>query len=704
MSGMIDRARQRRLAVRQEISKRFPHILPPAFFPTPIDRTALVLGRDQNGEVLEVPLRSRLEHSHIIGTTGGGKSKLLEHCIRQDIADGNGVCVIDPHGGHPDGLYRSLLSWLHQSGYTKSRVVHLIDPDAPSHTVGFNPLELPDPDTDLSVIAGVTLEAFSKAWGGEDTTEKPTIERVLSVTFTVLAELGLTLAEAPLLFDREDRHGFRAWAVKAVRDRYAKDELLRLHELSLDRKRGHDFDIEVIGPINRIARFLRPAAIRTMVGQSDRTIDFRAAMDEGHVVLCNLSGGARVYERDADLLGRLLIRSLFFHAKRRRVPERPFIVYIDECHRFLTGDLENILAEVRKYGIGVVLSHQWLEQLKVQSENMLAAVRNATNIKVVFRLKDPHEAQDLAEMVMPLDLELPVRALIKPTVVGHRLVRLKGETTTEQEATTDMHTTSVGVSAGEAYSYTESVSESVAEGSSSAESVGTAFATSSAQSSMNSSGENQTLTQSILPDGSLFPHIVGITEGQSTSTATAQGLSTSATEGSSRSQSHGRSTVHGSTQSSSEGRSFSLSRQYSTSIGKGTSRGVARAQGDQEAFEPILEDRPSAVHGKENVLYMAAQGLRGLTTGRAFINFVGPIGMKSALLTVPHVQSCPLLSDHFSELRRAILDASPSALSASEACDQLVHREQALIGRIQLERISEEPTTFRVKKARAPES
>lgn len=175
--------------------------------------------------------------------------------------------MIDPHGGHPHSLYRSLLSWLHQSGYTKSRVIQLIDPDAPSHTVGFNPLELPDPDTDLSVIVGVTLEAFSKAWGGEDTTEKPTIERVLSVTFTILAELGLTLAEAPLLFDREDRHGFRAWAVRAVRDRYAKEELLRLHEVSLDRKRGHDFDIEVIGPINRIARFLRPAAIRTMVGQ-----------------------------------------------------------------------------------------------------------------------------------------------------------------------------------------------------------------------------------------------------------------------------------------------------------------------------------------------------------------------------------------------------------------------------------------------------
>ena len=71
----------------------------------------------------------------------------------------------------------------------------------------------PDPDTDISVVAGVTLEAFSRAWGGEDTTNKPTIERVLTATFAALAELNLTLVEAPFLLDRRDRYGLRAFAM-----------------------------------------------------------------------------------------------------------------------------------------------------------------------------------------------------------------------------------------------------------------------------------------------------------------------------------------------------------------------------------------------------------------------------------------------------------------------------------------------------------
>jgi hypothetical protein len=702
MSIISDRARERRVAIRNALSAQYPHILPARA--SHQDRTSLVLGRDNDGRVIEVPLRSRLEHAHVIGTTGGGKSKLLEHCIRQDIADGNGVCVVDPHGNHPDSLYRSLLGWLHQSGYTTSRVIHLVDPDASTHTVGFNPLALPDPETDLSVIAGVTLEAFSRAWGGEDTGEKPTIERVLTVTFTALADLGLTLAEAPLLYDREDRHGFRAWAIKAVRDRYAKDELRRLHELSLDEKRRHDFDIEVIGPINRIARFIRPQAIRAMVGQASRVIDFRAALDEGHVILANLSGGSRVYERDADLLGRLLTRALFFHAKRRRAPDRPFVFYLDECHRYLSGDLENLLAEVRKYGIAVVLSHQWLAQLEQESENMLAAVRNATNLKIVFRLKDAREAEDLAEMVLPLELEVPVKVLTKPTVIGHELVRLKGHTTTQQESTTDTRTLAVGVSEGETHAYTKNVAESVAEGTSLAESFGTSIAESSAQSSMIGSAEGQGLSLSILPDGKFFPTVVGISQGQQSGTSAAQGLSSGSMQGRSWGEVRGSSTTRGRTVGSAESHAVSSAYQYSLAIGTGSSRGTAEAHGEQEAFKPILEEQPSAVHSKENVLYMAAQALRSLKTGRAFVNFVGPQGMEASLLTVPNVRTCAVSAAQFHEVRKEILNASPSALPVAEARAHVEARERELLAKIANERAAEEPTTFRTKKKRAPKT
>jgi type IV secretory pathway VirB4 component len=112
-----------------------------------------------------MPERARFEHSHVIGTTGGGKTNLLEHLIRQDIKRGDGVCVIDPHGSHPDSLYRSLITWLAASGHLARRKVYLIDPNVGSHTTGFNPLALPSDETSVSVVAGVALEAIERVWG-----------------------------------------------------------------------------------------------------------------------------------------------------------------------------------------------------------------------------------------------------------------------------------------------------------------------------------------------------------------------------------------------------------------------------------------------------------------------------------------------------------------------------------------------------------
>ncbi len=127
---------------------------------------------------------------HAIGTTGGGKSSFLQHCVRQDIADGRGVLYVDPHGDHPGSGYQSILAWLDAKGYAETRTIHLIDPNAPTHTVGFNPLEWLDPETDLSVVAGVALEAFERVWGGEDTQTKPTIRRLLKATFMALLNLA----------------------------------------------------------------------------------------------------------------------------------------------------------------------------------------------------------------------------------------------------------------------------------------------------------------------------------------------------------------------------------------------------------------------------------------------------------------------------------------------------------------------------------
>jgi Type IV secretion-system coupling protein DNA-binding domain len=753
MSVIDERAMARRVALRNELRAKYPTLLR-----EPADATAIVVGKDPKGALVRLPERPRREHMHCLGTTGGGKSKFLMHTLLQDTALGYGVCVLDPHGGHPDSVYRSTLTALDQLGMTSKRIVHLIDPDAPNHTLGFNPLARPDAQTDLSVLAGLVLEAFSQAWGGEDTSAKPTIERVLTVTFTALAELGLTLVEAPLLLYREDPQGLRRFALSQLKDEYARTELRRLHELSVDKRRVHDYDLEVLGPLNRLARLVRPPAIRAMLGQTDRLLDFRKAFDEGHIILCNLSGGARVYEKDADLLGRLLTRFLFFHAKRRTRPDRPFFVYIDECHRLLSGDVENILAESRKYGMAVVLANQWLAQAEAQSENMLAAIRNATNCKVIFRIKDPEEAEDLAHTVVPLDLEIPVHTLTRPTVVGHRRIRLDSESVGSQSSRTITRGTSIGETdaSGTSVARTtgESASEGVARGLSRAthRAEGTTTSTATGESisegfsSGTSWGESSAIGESAgtvtsaatgISSGAVLtptdptafiqpePIILSESLGESSMASNATASGTSAMHGTSSAQSESQSSSFGSftstsaakskmrgesnamsdSRSVSVGRSSSVSRAQSAvrahsrahSESEGEATGESRSRGSSEALEPILEERPASVHSKQNVLYLAAQMLRNLKTGSAFLNYVGAHGMIATPFVVPHVRDYQLSDNAFKKLRDRILSKSPSAIPALLASERVEQRQNMFRTFTSKEtQDSAEPKSFRV--------
>lgn len=687
----------RREEIRAELRARFPTLAGRCGILPATEQSSIVLGRGDSGDYLHLPERARLEHCFVVGTTGGGKSKCLEACIRQDIAAGRGVLVIDPHGEHPDSLYRSVLSWMHVRGHADRPTLHLIDPSAPTHTVGFNPLARPDAKTDLSVIAGVALEAFSRAWGDEEMSRKPTIERVLTTTFATLAELGLSLVEAPLLLDRLDRHGLRAHALATITDEYCRIELQRLHELSQDERRRQDFDMEVIGPVNRLARFLRPASIRHMLGQTDNLLDLREALDEGHVILCNLSGSAHIYEADADLLGRLLTRFAFFHAKRRLHPERSFFVYMDECHRYLSGDLENILAESRKYGLGTILATQWLQQLRKDSENMLAAVLNATNVKIVFRAKDPAEAEQLAEMVVPLDLEIPVQSLIKPTVVGHRRTTLTSESATEQDSVTrsTAETWAETESASWSCGGSQSVGNSTSNGTSESDVDGYGYGT--AEASFVGSADSMSTAQMLDPSFSFFPpNVIGLTRGWNSadSSGTTHGSSES------RNRQHATGTSTTASRSALSGTAWSESyaeaTQYAVTKGSSGTRGRSQSRGSSEAFEAIFANLPTAVHSRDNVRYLAAHSVRCLPTGFAFVNYVGPAGMVAARIKVPVVANRAVSPAEFDRIRVDTLMRSSCAIPAPRGADVIKQRARAFLA-IAAPTDEPEPATFRTK-------
>jgi hypothetical protein len=649
---------------REALDQRFPHLIrkPTSSYPL----GTIALGRS-NGKAVALGPHPLLEHTHVIGTTGGGKTNFLELMIRQMIVSGAGVFVLDPHGAHRSSLYNSLINFLFERGYHKSRRIHLLDPNAASHTTGFNPLALPDADTNVSVIADTTLEAFERVWGDEQTHAKPTIRRVLKATFAALAELHLTLPEAELLYDHRDTIGVRTWALANLKDRYARAVLGDLDQIARSDRTGARFRDELIGPINRLAEFTSSPAIRRIIGQRENTLDLQACLDNGDIVLANLSGGNAVSDADTELLGRLLTRFLFFHAKRRKT-DKPAFLIIDECQRFLSGDVPNLLAECRKFKLGVVASHQWQSQLGGPDDQTLAAVQNATNLKVSFRVKHPKEAAEIAEAIIPLDLETPVRALIKPTVVGHRRTYFDNWSESETDAW--------GIIETDSYAETDSEADT--------ENVSSGITDASAW----SSGRSGNASQSWTYDGAGFGY------GTPSTVSLGRGTGWSTDRSGSHAENSSIGGAHTSSHSVTAGRSVSVSDSHATSSSRGASEGL----------EPIYRDLPSAVHSKDNALYFAAQMLRSLTAGEAYASFVDQAGMHSARIQVPLVRALPVSEATFVAIRTLILSKSASATETAHAIAALEDREQKLIAEARRQpELSTEPQ-FRVPapKSRRP--
>jgi hypothetical protein len=646
------------------------------------DFTKVWLGTNADDERIWLDEVARLEHMQAIGVTGSGKSNFLEHIAVQDIQRGRGLILLDPHGNHPDSVFARMTRWIASTPLANTSRIHIVSPNEAGSVVGFNPLAKL-PDTSLSVIADALLQAFERAWGDENTQEKPTIRSVLKATFIALAELDLTLCEAKYLYDQTDvGHRVREKVLAQLTDEYARDEIARLHETAKSERSKRDFRAEVVGPINRINEFVSSEAIRAMVGQTaadpehpGKTLDLMRILNRADILLVNLQHGPRVSEADTNLLGAILLRYIFLLAARRTNRE-PFFLYVDECHRYLTGDVPNLLAECRKMGIGSVLSHQYMAQLGEPTDLIYQALRNSTRIKAVFNIESAQEAQDLAELVLPINLEVPVAASIRPVQVGYRIDTLNSAQVAEHDADSYGVSESAGESIGEGVSSGVSSSTALNKGSALGSTIGTATGrtranalgssaaemSSSAQGNATSTGHADSvgisaspttqidptlasipfLTQGgpIMPSGfaaSPEPWVQGVSLGQSdssmtsTSASTARGtaLGTSSTSSEGISTSDSRASSTSLTESTTHGQTESRATSQSTSrsVARGTStahmRGQSTSEGRAEALFPVYENLPTSFHSKDNMVYVAGEVLRTLPKGTAVIRAHG---------------------------------------------------------------------------------
>lgn len=268
----------------------------------------------------------------------------------------------------------------------------------------------------------------------------------------------------------------------------------------------------------------------------------------------------------------------------------------------------------------MILAHQWLAQLGSPDHPIREAIISGPNLRVVFRLRDPREAAQLAEAVVPLDLEQPVKALVKPTVVSHDRTWFGNVSAGTQQSQT--HTVGVSISHSSAETHSEGVSES--EGESHSVTVAESTSESSSQTVGVSEAEHTDTSRSFDLDPSnplseatvLFPAARAVSNGTAAGTsitaANARGTASSIAE----TDGWFRSTTRSASRSQSEGRSVGRSNSQAQMAGTSFSAGAS------EGLQPVFAELPSAVHGKENVFYFAARELLSLQTGHARMAYV----------------------------------------------------------------------------------
>ena len=292
----------------------------------------------------------RRRHTYIVEKTGMGKSTLLLNCIVQDIWNGNGVAVLDPHGD----LVERVLDYIPPRRINETIYFNPADVEYP---IAFNPLYHTDPNQKHLVASGL-VQVFKKIWSDS---WGPRLEYVLRNAILALLEgQGHTLlAVTRMLVD--DR--FRAKVVAGI-----KDPMVRHFWTVEFEQYPKVFRTETISPIqNKVGQFLSNPLVRNIVGQTKTKFDLSQVMDNGGILLLNLSKG-RIGEDNSSLLGSLMVTQLHLAALRRaNRPEderRDFYLYIDELQSFVTDDFPSILSEARKYRLNIAgMANQFISQL-----------------------------------------------------------------------------------------------------------------------------------------------------------------------------------------------------------------------------------------------------------------------------------------------------------------------------------------------------
>ena len=312
---------------------------------------------------------NRQRHVYVIGQTGTGKSTLLTSCIAQDMAAGQGLCLIDPHGDLVDDV-------LDRVPPARIGDVVLLDPTDLDYVVGWNPFYRV-PEAERALVASNMVAAFRHVWGDS---WGPRLEYILFNSVAALLDApdacrATFLSVARLLVDPL----YRGRALIYVRDprvrSFFRDEFDRWPDRQL---------AEALGPVqNKIGQVIAHPQVRAALCQWRPSFNLDDILARRKILLLRLPKGA-IGADPANLMGSLLVAGLL-QATMRRAPEArvPFHLYIDEFQNFTTDAFASILSESRKYALTLTIGHQYLDQLL---PSVRSAVLGNVGSLIVFRV------------------------------------------------------------------------------------------------------------------------------------------------------------------------------------------------------------------------------------------------------------------------------------------------------------------------------
>ena len=308
---------------------------------------------------VHIGFEDRRRHVYIIGKTGVGKSVLLQDMATQDINKGNGVCVIDPHGDLIDEIIKYIPP-------ERAEDVIYFDPSDTERPMGLNLLESRTEEQRHFITTSI-INLMYKLYDPQRTgIIGPRFEHaVRNAMLTVMVDPGATFVEVVrILTDARYVQELLPKVQDPIVRRYWTDQIAQTSDFHKS---------EVLDYIvSKFGRFVTNKTMRNIIGQSKSAFDFREVMDEGKILLINLSKG-KLGEENSSFLGLVLIPKILIAAmSRQEVAEpnrRDFFLYVDEFQNFATPDFATILSEARKYHLNLTVANQFIGQMDEEVKN-----------------------------------------------------------------------------------------------------------------------------------------------------------------------------------------------------------------------------------------------------------------------------------------------------------------------------------------------